>query len=278
MLNTLLPAALYTHHMPSGDGTGPGGRIIGTLAAASTNPDGSPRLHEAIDDDFNGHIDAGAGTSGALRNGTFYKDTGATMVSDITKEGGVMNMVSAATDNHEVWFKGGAGCKLDVNPAVDPQLQFDTPAFFEARASFPVGAGDVFVGLMTAGAAAADILTDAGALPDDNYFGFLISSGVINFVSRKAGEAAVTLASSLATVTGTHQLGFIYSRKPITSSLEKLNIFVDNVQLGNVLGSVLTDTAVPKGEILAPVIGFKNTAGASLTLGADWIYAYSLMQ
>lgn len=272
MINSLLPAALYTHHMPQGSGSGPSGHIIGPIVGSATNPDGSQRLFSGMDEDFEGQFDAGAGTAGELLGTrlTFYKDAG-TITSAIDALGGILNCVSGAVADEELTLKGGPGAILDGEPV-----------FFEARISPDlVNAASYFVGLADPSVAAADqaVIDGGDALVDANFMGFLIKDNKeISFVMRKAGAATTELVgtAALGVADGWLSLGFIYSRKPLTSSHEKLQVYKNNVSLGNVTGVTLTDALTPKNVVLAPIINAKSQAAA--TFKVDFGYCHTFME
>ena len=279
MLQTLQPSALYTHRLPEGKGSGPSSRIAAILASASHNPDGSSRRYDGDNDDFAGVLDAGAGGTGTVGRYRFAKDTGGTLVSDLTIRGGWLKGATAATLNDGITLKSGPGGYLET-----------LPLFFESRLKLPSN-GEVFVGITAAATSTSTdgILADGGGLIQTDLMGFHIVNGSISFKSGVTGQAAVTLADNLATVStdGTHSLGFVFSRKPVTSTYEKLNVFIDNNMVGNIPATSLSDnTKVPLSDPyaetpvlkpLASTIAVKNNAGAAMNISIDWLYCHSLM-
>jgi hypothetical protein len=278
MFMGLLPAALYTHHMGKGNGTGPSGRIMSRIAGATTNPDGSQRLVAGMEDDFNGRIISQTASTIAMLSGTWLNliGDGGTVASDDASLGGVLTITNSATNNHEMWLKGGVAAILGTE-AGDNRSR----TFFEARVSLPTGAGSSFVGLTAAGIPTLDTMGDNTpfTMKDQATMGFKTLAGVLYFIYKKSGVTAVQSAAigpgALGAVTGTHNLGFIYDQRE-SSSHSKLEVFVDNQLALSITGATLTDATTPVSAPMGFTIGQKG-GGVANVISLDWAYCYSLM-
>lgn len=207
----------------------------------------------------------------------YYVDTG-TSTSSI--EGlaasldGICKLITGSTDNHEVWMQAGAGGNLGLITATNPQRMW-----FECR--FATGqittTSNTFVGLGEEGLAAANTVTDAGALADKDLLGFWTleaASQTLVFGYKKAGQTAVEVIAALQTLVADtfYKLGFMFD--PLAPAAKRLKVFKNGVeQTTYVTAANIAAATFPLEQKMSPLFGIKNN-NAAVNASLDW-WAFS---
>lgn len=206
-----------------------------------------------------------------------YEDTGGSILQLATSADGVLRFSTAATDNNECWLQ--SGYSAGTLGVISDTAGSDKMLAFECRIAVGQISDDynVFVGLGEEALAAANTITDAGALADKDLIGFNVleaDGDALKFVWRKAGQAVQTLATVQVPVAATfYNLGFIYD--PTAPSSRRITVYVDNVEQ-TTYGTAANIAAAtfPDGEELAFLAGIKTGAAANKTLDIDsWAFA-----
>lgn len=203
--------------------------------------------------------------AGGMRS---YEDTGGAITPVETTVGGVIKFTTAATDNNEVWLcNGGAkGAICKISESGHKRVRF------EARVSFgQVTAHNWFVGLSEEGLAAANTITDAGALADKDLIGFAVleaDPGNISCVIRKSGQAVVTVLAAAQAITADtfYKLGFVYDPK----ATKRIRWYVDGVEVASSDSAVIAAATFPDDEELGVLFGGKTGAAADKSMSLDW--------
>lgn len=270
--------ALYTIHQGLSGGTGMSPRIWAKMSGNGLAPDGSWHGN-SFADDFNCFPKVSPGTGGTTTGNAlgygYYVDsaTAAGTIQQIaTDRNGVVAIATAAQDNHENWLTSGGntgGLGLISDTAGSDKL-----LLFEARiAVAQITAHNLFVGLSEEGLAAADTVTDAGALASKDMIGFYTLEGAptdLIFGYRKAG-AAVQAVQTIATLAADTfvKVGFVYD--PSEPADRRIVAYVDNEETSTkVSATSIAASTFPDGEELALLAGIKNGAAAAKTLYLDW--------
>jgi hypothetical protein len=214
-----------------------------------------------------------AGEAGAYRS---YEDTGGSIVpvASQAEKNGAMKLATGATDNNEVWIQPGNATN------VLGEINKTTPALtiFESRIKISAVTTTVnmFCGLSEEGLAAADTITDAGALASKDFIGFWVleaDSSSLKFGYRIAGSAVQTIATyGTALAADTYvKVGFVYD--PNEPPSNRLQGFVNNVPLSTSITKTLIDAALfPSNQGNNMLFGLKNN-NAAVTASMDW-WAY----
>lgn len=208
---------------------------------------------------------------------TYYLDTATSTCSiagDATSLDGVCRITLGATDNHEGWIQAGAGGNLALFTATSPQRMW-----FEARLSAAqiTTTSNYFVGLGEAGLAAADTVTDAGAMADKDWIGFFAleaASQTLNFGYKKAGQTAQTIISGLQTMVANtfYKVGFMYD--PLAPAAQRIKVYLNGVlQATAITATQMAAATFPLEEKMAPLFGIKNN-NAAVSAALDW-WAFS---
>lgn len=271
----LSPTSLMVPHRGQSGGRGLSPRLWGAITGQAGSPDGNSNWFFAGDDflSFTGATTAYYGTTPY----TGYIDTSNAIAQLATEVGGVVQLTTDGTDNDEVWLSpGGAASVLGV---ISDTAGADKKMIFESR--FRIGSvadssHHVFIGLSEEGLAAADTVTDAGALADKDFIGFRITEAdgdALTFCYKKAGQTmqtALTYGTALAASTW-YKVGFIYD--PVAPSSKRIKIFVDNTEQSTyVTGTQIAAATFPDAEELNFLAGFKNGGANAKNLGLDWWY------
>lgn len=272
--------ALFVTHQGQDGGAGLSPRLWGRVTGQMLTPDGQvPGFF--VSDDFANHPAAAPAisgtTAGVIGGYGYYVDT-ATSACSIkqiaTASGGVVQWATGATDNHEAWLT--AGGNTGVFGAISDTAGSDKLTVFEAR--FQVGqitnTYNTFIGLAEEGLAAADTVTDAGALASKDLIGFWVleaDGDALNFGYRKAGQSAVTTISGVKALSAStwYKVGFIYDPKEVAS--KRIKVYVDNVEQSTyVTATNIAAATFPDGEELTFLAGLKNGSAAAHTMNVDW--------
>lgn len=286
MTNPFFMSQLYTMHKSlTGQGTtrGLSPQIWNRLAGGMLSTDG------ILNGFFNGddftcfgdtyalaaNVGRYAGECGAYRS---YQDTGDVISQLATEVGGVLDITTTTTDNNESWIQpGNATSVFGKVLASAPKM-----LLFEARIR-PLQVTDTyntFCGMSEEGLAAADTITDAGALASKDLLGFWVleaDGDSLKFGWRKAGQAAVTLGTygtALAANTW-YKVGFAYDPSPHIPPAKRLTFYVNNVEQTTYgTDTLLAAATFPDGEELGMLFGIKNQTNVGKTVQMDWWQAY----
>lgn len=285
MNSGLLANALFTIHQGKSGGRGLSPRLWTKASGQMLSPDGGSNAVFMGDDflNFSGFSPAIAGTT-ALPSATvpapngygLYLDTAtsACSIANVPAEvGGVVQLATGATDNHEAWLaSGGNTGTLGVvsDTAADAKL-----LIFEARVRFTQvsdNGGAIFVGLAEPGTAAANAkVDDTGVMVDKDFIGFNTvhaNGDLLSINYKKAGQTQQAVGSGTAIVAARwYKLGFIYD----PTDAVKIKFFVDNIeQAVGLNASNIAAATFPDGERLAFLAGVKTGAAAAVSLDIDW--------
>jgi hypothetical protein len=285
MLNPSLYPQLYTMHKSlTGQGTmrGLSPNIWSRLAGGMLSPDG--QLNGYFNgDDFTSFGDTYAvaanlgryaGEAGAYRS---YEDTGGSITQLATAVGGVVAIATDGTDNDEMWLQPGHATSVFGKIDVSAPKMF----LFEARVKISSVADSTnwYCAMTEEGTAAADTISDAGALGDKDTVGFWVleaDGDALKYGWKKAGQTAVTNAYSTALVADTfYKLGWAYDPSPHISPSKRLTFYVNNVeQTSYGTDTTLAAATFPTGEELNFLFGHKNGSAAAKTSSIDWWACY----
>lgn len=204
-----------------------------------------------------------------------YEDTG-DVISQLPTAIGRLSIAVASTNNNESWLQscGGTGVLGKITSAAITKM------WFEARvATSQILTQNFFVGLSEEGLAAADTITDAGAMASKDFIGFRAledAPSKIDIVYRKAGQAEQeVLAEAHTLVADTFvNLGFVVDPGPGVSGSQRIKFFVNGTQQGSyVTDTQIAATTFPSGEEMAFLIGGKNANAANTFLCEGWQFA-----
>jgi hypothetical protein len=278
MLQTTAPD-LYVIHQGQSGGSGMSPRIWDRMKGSALAPDGF-RQGKSFADDFLCFPKISPGTGGTTTGNAlgygYYVDsaTAAGTIQQLaTNNDGVVAISTAAQDNHENWLTSGGN--TGTLAMVSDTSGSDKTLLFEAR--FSVGqivTHNLFIGMSEEGLAAADTVTDAGALASKDLLGFWILEGAATtlvFGYRKAGQSAVSVIASLATVAADtfYKVGFAY--EPMAPAAKRISVYLNNVEQSTyVTATNIAAATFPDGEELALLAGIKNGAAAVSALNLDW--------
>lgn len=232
---------------------------------------------------FDCAVDAAAATvlygTGGIRG---YIDTGCTITQTTMATGGpggAVRLATTTTDNIEAWiqFGGATGSPFRISDAATEAADLIFECEFRISSVTDTNCG-FFIGLMEEGCAAADSITDAGALADKDYFGFhrLEADGdKLDIVYKKNGQTAVSHKADWKTIAAAtwYRVGFRYdaASKSITPwfgtgdrSTTVMAPDKDNKVIATDIASA-TDI-FPDAEGMSPIIGIKNATNVAYTL------------
>jgi hypothetical protein len=279
MLQNLTAAHLYTIHKGQSGSRGLSPRLWSKVNGQALSPDGGSNAYSIGDDylSIQGAVSSNVGkyysSAGAY---TTYEDTSCSVAQLNSEVGGVLRLLTDATDNNEVWLENGS--TTSVLGTIASAAASRKLTIFEARVRpSKITAINWFCGLSEANAAVADTITDAGALASKDFVGFWCledAPSTLKFGFRKNGQSLVTLASygtALAASTW-YKIGLVYD--PLAPSSKRISYFVDNIEQSTyatatqVSGSTFPDAS--KHNFLA---GVKNGSAAVSSLDLDyWNY------
>lgn len=271
----LHPNALFTSHVGQAGGRDLSPRLWSQVNGQGMAPDGQAIGYCIADDflSFGGTVTTNGGTYASFAGGyKSYEDTG-NSIAQIVASGGVVRITTDTTDNDESWIQ--SGYSAGTLGAISATAGSDKKMIFEAR--FRLGqivTQNVFVGLAEEGCAAADFVSDAGAIGDKDQIGFQILEGAsttLKFVYKKAGQTAQTVISSLKTVAAStwYKVGFVYD--PAAPTSKRIKVYLDNVEQSTyVTGTNIAAATFPADQQLAFLAGVKNGAAAATALDLDW--------
>jgi hypothetical protein len=270
--------AAVAHRGQGGSGRGLSNRIWHQNANAIYSPDGASYGYMVGDDFLNFRLTeavaANVGTYVSMGGGYLsYEDTGGSIVNDATAVGGVIKVATDNTDNDEMWLSPGS--TTSVIGKISDTAGDDKLLLFEARFKVDnVTSSNYFIGLGQEGLAAADTITDAGALADKDFIGFAALEGAatsLKFVYQKEGGAMQTVGTyGTALTTGTWvKVGLVYDPKRKAS--ERIAWYVNGEEQSSyVTATNIAASTFPDAEELNPLFGLKNGTGAARILSLDW--------
>ena len=203
-----------------------------------------------------------------------YEDTGGSIAQLASEVGGAVRITTDTTDNDECWMMPGG--TASVFGKISDTAGEDKLLIFEARVRFGVvTSGNAFVGLSEEGLAAADTITDAGALASKDFIGFCVLEAdpdALMFVYRKAGQAMVTKIASVQALTAStwYKVGFVFD--PTFPEDKRIKVFVDGSENATYVTATNIATATfPDGEELHVLLGVKNSTTVAQPLDVDWV-------
>lgn len=187
--------------------------------------------------------------------------------------GGVLRLITGATDNNEVYIGGGIGTAAFTD--IDADV---ADVWFEGRFRLSAVADHgVFFGLGALGIVAANMLADnTGALVDDEYVGFRIlsadSDGLDAVYNTASGggesvhqEADTGISSQVLTANTWVKVGLRY-----IDQYRKTYYYVNGL-LVNTSGVAESATNFPDGVQLHWAAGIKTGAASSVNMDIDWV-------
>lgn len=226
---------------------------------------------------FGGTVASNVG-SYASQSGSWksYEDTGGSIAQLAGEITGVIRLSTSTTDNHETWLSscGNAGVLgMISDTAGSKYLQA-----FEARVRFGqvTDTFNSFVGMSEEGLAAADTVSDAGAMASKDFLGFRVleaDGDELDVYYSKAGQTGQELIDGVQALAAStwYKLGWLYDPFEIDPA-KRLKFFVDNAEQSTYVTDALIAAATfPDGEELAILLGLKNGAAAAKTLDVDWV-------
>lgn len=218
-----------------------------------------------------------AGSAIATTRYSTYMDTGNTMAGRADVVGGVYRLALDATDNDEAWISlSGAGAPFVFSRTAGAERKL----WFEARVRLQhiTDVRGFYIGMSEESLAAADTITDAGALADKDFLGFHGPEGdgdTVDWVYRTAGQAvqtkidAISSATALAASTWV-KLGMVWD--PDAVAAERIACFFNGAKQS----TFITDTNMaaatfPNGEEMTFLMGIKNASAAATWMDIDWV-------
>lgn len=266
---------LHTHYVPQAV-SAPSHRIWSRVAKAMI--DGGNRLVSASDDFLCPKSSNSSTELYSEQAYTSYIDSGGTLVGLADEKGGVLAINHDGTNNDEVWLQSGDA--TSVLGAISDTAGADHVTAFEARVKISSIADTInwFVGLGEEGLAAADTITDGGALADKDFLGFNVDEAdgdAIDFVYRLEGQTLNVHVTGLAVpVADTFiKLGFVYD--PTAPESRRITLYVDNTEQSDstdyVTKTDIEASDFPDGQEMSFLAGLKDGGlGAAAELGIDW--------
>lgn len=218
---------------------------------------------------FDSAVDAAVATVRYAPGARIYVDASSTIKQIPDYPGGGIRLFNTA-DNEECWIQwgGDVGAPFVISDSSGRDLiaewAFRLNTITDDKAGF-------FIGLAEAGLAAADTISDAGAMADKDFIGFLRSEGdgdAIDFVYNKAGAGGMTTVKAdwqtIAADTWYHVgLRFSANGRSVVPyfgtgdrSTTKMAADTDN----KVSSTDIAAATFPDGEALAPLLGGKNAS------------------
>lgn len=207
---------------------------------------------------------------------TSYEDTGGAIAQIATDNNGVITLTTDTTDNDENWLGRGSAtsvCAMVSDTAADARF-----LAFEARFKVSAVASNCFVGLGEEGLAAADSITDAGALADKDWIGFyaLEADGdALKFGYKKSGQTIQNVATVHTLVADTYvNVGFVYD--PDETADKKIKVYVNNAEktAARVTATNIAAATFPDGEELNVYFGHKNSTTSANVMSVDGFGLY----
>lgn len=194
-----------------------------------------------------------------------YADTGCT-INGVGGSPGIQ-FVTDTTDNDEVWVQSGsdAGTPFVISDTAGSNKQLIFCAEFKVSSIADSGTG-VYIGLGTAGMAAADTITDAGALKaDEGFIGFFRPEGDgdgLDFIYQAASQTMQTHISDAVTLVADTYItvGFKFDGSQIHAFYNGSFNTDSPITATNIAAATF-----PDDEAMGILMGHKNGAAAAHT-------------
>jgi hypothetical protein len=262
---------LVTHNGADATSAGPSHTIWGDCPVLAMLQDPSIGFH-FFDDFLNFGGNATAGESGWSK----YIDTSNTILPLATEVGGVVQLLTDATDNDSPILTSGsntAGCVKVVSGGkamwYEARVRVSSAALTEAA---------YFVGLTEEACAANDGLisdnpdTDiATVMADKDYIGFANftnAAPVLAACYKKAGGTDTVVVASAHTIALGSWVKLGIKFEP---TIDRLTFYVNGASVGYFDVGDAGTTNFPSGEELAMTFGLKNGTTAAKLLDVDWV-------
>lgn len=209
---------------------------------------------------------------------TSYEDTGGTIAQIATDANGVVALTTDGDDDQENWLQHGSA--TSVNAVISDTAGSDKFLAWECRFKTSALVGNLFVGLAEEGLAAADTITDAGAMADKDYIGFYALEGAptaLKFGYNLSGQTDVAVATVQTLEANTwYNVGFVYDPDAVAG--ERIKVYVDNVEDADarVTATAIatsTGSAFPDGQEMSTLLGHKNVTDVTV-LSVDGVALY----
>lgn len=267
--------ALHGKHASDNGGRGPSGGLWGNVPFEESLID--PNVGYCFWDDFvgfNGLLTSTTGDYTSAGGYSAYQDSSNTITQLATEVGGVVSIATDTTDNDESWLQlGGATAVFGKLAATGgKKLVYETRIRISTIAS-----RNFFVGLAEEGFAAADAITDAGAMvTTKDFIGFRSLEGDANgldTVYQKGSQTTVVVKDDAQTLVAAtwYKVGFIYDPNYYNEA-KRIRFFIDGVeQADGVNSSAFDDATFPGDEEMSPVWGVKNGTTTATVLDIDWV-------
>lgn len=267
--------ALHGKHAADASGRGPSGALWGNVPFVETWAD--PDHGYGVFDDFmafNGLLTTTVGDYSSVAAYSAYQDGSNTITQLATEVGGVVSIATDTTDNDESWLQmgGATGVFGKIASSSGKKLVFET----RIRVS-TIASRNLFVGLAEEGFAAADAITDAGAMvTTKDFIGFRSLEGDANgldTVYQKASQTTQVVKDDAQTLVAAtwYKVGFVFDPNYYRTS-KAIRFFIDGVELADgVASSALDDATFPDGEEMSVVWGVKNGTTTATVLDIDWV-------
>jgi hypothetical protein len=206
-----------------------------------------------------------------------YIDTGDTIKGMAAERTGVVELLTAATDNNETWITTGGNTAPMTGISDVAGNAYNVPFWFEARLKVQNVANsqkNIYVGLASIARAAADTITDGGVLGDFGFIGFNqaeAAGATVNAMYQKIGQALTVNQAAIATlVADTYvKLGFRYD--PNAPPAKRITWFLNNAEQSTYVTSTQAQAATfPGAVVMAMLLGVKNGAAAVHRVQMDW--------
>jgi len=226
---------------------------------------------------FDRAVDAAAPT-------VFYGPDGARGYADSTSAsiaqiaalmGGAVRLATGATQYQEAWLQWGGATGSPFVISDTDAVNLDLRLEMAVRVSNSAFANQaLFVGLAEEGSAAADFITDLGAMADKDFIGwFLSGDNGLDFVYRKAGQAMQTHAASWKTlaIDTWYHFGLEWDTDTDTVTPWYGTGDRSTTPMAQDKTSIITSTTVatatfPDGSYMSPIIGTKGLGTANVQI------------
>lgn len=202
------------------------------------------------------------------------EDTSCSILQLTSDTGGVLRLLTDATDNNEVYLQAGG--------AAGTQVQFDKTLhigrmFFEVRFRIDtIVSRDFFFGLSEETRAVADEISDSDAMADKDFFGFRSMTAtptVLDAVHNVAsGGGFITNVTGLGTLVAStwYKAGFVVNYASPDVRLGRF--FFDGVESASYLTRTVHQAATfPDAQKMGILLGAKNATTTATTLDIDWV-------
>lgn len=206
-----------------------------------------------------------------------YQDTGDVITQLATDDNGVLEIAIAATNNNETWIQPGSATSVMFTPRT--KANSGQSIFFEARVNMSTLVGNMFVGLMEEGEAAADTLGDTGVVADLDFIGFHVSESTPTVATFKYNKTSSSVSDGTSVIAAAHtfvadefvKLGFVIDMGEADNN-KRVKAYVNGVEQGTYVTNTAFEntTLFPTGEEMHVIFGGKNN-NAAKSVRIDWV-------